>query len=85
MYVNIFKYTVTVQLVNLLELVYLFDRKLNNKEPYSLQIVLYFLISQPVPPIVLRSRTVKKELEETKSLKHKLEAKEADIKVICIL
>jgi hypothetical protein len=27
---------------------------------------------------------VKKELEETKSLKHKLEAKEADIKVICV-
>jgi hypothetical protein len=50
-----------------------------------LQTVLYFLILQPVPPIVLRARTVKKELEETKSLKHKLEAKEADIKVICIL
>jgi hypothetical protein len=28
---------------------------------------------------------VKKELEETKSLRHKLEAKEADIKVICML
>jgi hypothetical protein len=28
---------------------------------------------------------VKKELEETKSLKHKLEAKEADIKVIHML
>jgi hypothetical protein len=28
---------------------------------------------------------VKKELEETKSLKHKLEVKEADIKVICML
>jgi hypothetical protein len=35
-----------------------------------------------VPPVILRARTVKKELEETKSLKHKLEAKEADIKVI---
>lgn len=64
---------------------YLFDRKLNNKELFSLQTVLHFLILQPVPPIVLRARTVKKELEETKSLKHKLEAKEADIKVICIL
>jgi len=38
-----------------------------------------------MPPVVLRARTVKKELEETKSLRHKLEAKEADIKVICML
>jgi len=38
-----------------------------------------------VPPVVLRSRTVKKELEETKSLRQKLEAKEADIKVIHML
>jgi hypothetical protein len=38
-----------------------------------------------VPPVVLRSRAVRKELEETKSLKHKLEAKEADIKVINML
>jgi hypothetical protein len=38
-----------------------------------------------VPPIVLRAHAVKKELEETKSLKHKLEGKEADIKVTCIL
>ncbi|PSN47807.1 Dynactin subunit 1 [Blattella germanica] len=39
---------------------------------------------KPVPPIVLRAQTVKKELEETKNLKHKLEAKEADIKELRI-
>ncbi|XP_069679025.1 dynactin subunit 1 isoform X4 [Periplaneta americana] len=39
---------------------------------------------KPIPPIVLRSQTVKKELEETKNLKHKLEAKEADIKELRI-
>jgi len=37
-----------------------------------------------MPPVVLRARTVKKELEETKSLRHKLEAKEADIKELRI-
>ncbi|XP_063233174.1 dynactin subunit 1 isoform X2 [Bacillus rossius redtenbacheri] len=35
---------------------------------------------KPTPPIVVRALTVKKELEETKNLKHKLEMKESDIK-----
>ncbi|XP_049862850.1 dynactin subunit 1 isoform X4 [Schistocerca gregaria] len=35
---------------------------------------------KPVPPIVLRAQAIKKELEETKNLKHKLEARDADIK-----
>ncbi|XP_021939301.1 LOW QUALITY PROTEIN: dynactin subunit 1-like [Zootermopsis nevadensis] len=39
---------------------------------------------KPVPPIVLRAHVVKKELEETKNLKQKLEAKEADIKELRI-
>jgi len=36
------------------------------------------------PPIVLRAQVVKKELEETKILKQKLESRETDIKVCTI-
>ncbi|XP_025834813.1 dynactin subunit 1 [Agrilus planipennis] len=35
---------------------------------------------KPTPPIHIRAHTVKKELEETKTLTHKLENKESDIK-----
>jgi len=38
-------------------------------------------ILQNTPPIVLRAQVVKKELEETKILKQKLESRETDIKV----
>lgn len=40
----------------------------------------YNFSAQPVPPIQVRAKAVRTELEETKMLSQKLEAKEADIK-----